>query len=133
MEASNEREDLPTALAEAFYRHARAPRHAGCLENPHGRAKGVGICGDSIELTLRLQGETIVEVGHCPVGCDYTIACASAVSMLAIGKTLEESLQIQPADVERELGGLPEDHLHCARLAVNTLGDAVADAFRHTC
>jgi nitrogen fixation NifU-like protein len=32
--------------------------------------------------------------------------------------------------VENELGGLPEDHKHCARLAVNTLGEAIADHYR---
>jgi nitrogen fixation protein NifU and related proteins len=131
MEISIEKDESPPALGESFFRHARTPFNRGCLEAPHGYAKGVGSCGDSIELTLRLRGETIAEVGHRPVGCDYTVACASAVSILAIGKTLEESLQIQPEDVERELGGLPEDHRHCARLAVNTLGDAVADVFRH--
>jgi len=29
------------------------------------------------------------------------------------------------------LGGLPEDHMHCARLAVNTLGEAIADYYRN--
>jgi nitrogen fixation NifU-like protein len=49
---------------------------------------------------------------------------------LAVGKTLDEALQLQPEDVERELGGLPVDHRHCARLAVNTLGEAIADTYR---
>jgi nitrogen fixation protein NifU and related proteins len=132
MDASSEKEDVQSLLGESFYRHSRAPLNKGCLKNPHGRATGVGSCGDSIELTLRLQGQTIVAVGHCPIGCDFTVACASAASVLAVGKTLEEALQIQPEDVERELGGLPADHRHCARLAINTLGDAVADAVRQT-
>jgi nitrogen fixation NifU-like protein len=81
-------------------------------------------------MTIRLEGETIADIGHRPNGCTYTVACASAVSVLACGRSVEDALQLQPEDVEHELGGLPEDHRHCARLAVNTLGDAIADAYR---
>jgi NifU-like protein involved in Fe-S cluster formation len=49
---------------------------------------------------------------------------------LADGLDLDQALEIQPEDVETELGGLPEDHLHCARLAVNTLGEAIADYYK---
>jgi len=38
-------------------------------------------------------------------------------------------LELEPHDVVTALGGLPEDHLHCARLAVNTLGEAIADYY----
>lgn len=79
---------------------------------------------------MRLADDIIAAIGHIPQGCMYTIACASAVCGLALGKTLDEALLIQPEDVERELGGLPEDHRHCARLAVNTLGEALAEAYR---
>jgi nitrogen fixation protein NifU and related proteins len=120
--------DLP--LSADFDRHARAPLHSGCLENADGRAVGIGSCGDSIEITIRLRGEIITEIGHCPKGCAFTVACASAVSALALGKTLGQALQLQPEDVERELGGLPVDHRHCARLAVNTLGEAIGDTYR---
>ncbi len=103
---------------------------AKCLENADGRAIGVGSCGDSLEITLRLQGETIAEIGYCPKGCHFTVACGRAVSSLALGRTVEQALSLQPEDVEQELGGLPEDHRHCARLAVNTLGEAIADSYR---
>jgi len=115
---------------ESFQRHARFPRHLGLLAAAHGRATGVGSCGDAIEMTIRLDGETIADIGHRPNGCAYTVACASAVSMLAHGRSIDEALRLQPEDVENELGGLPEDHRHCARLAVNTLGEAIADAYR---
>jgi nitrogen fixation NifU-like protein len=40
------------------------------------------------------------------------------------------ALRLQPENVSDELGGLPEDHLHCARLAVNTLGEAIEAHYR---
>jgi nitrogen fixation protein NifU and related proteins len=58
------------------------------------------------------------------------VACASAMSTLATGCSIEQALKLQPEDVANELGGLPADHLHCARLAINTLGEAIAEHYR---
>ena len=85
-----------------------------------------------ITTTLRLDDNNmIIDIGQQPQGCAFTIACASAVSILVVGKTADDALRITPEDVEKELGGLPEDHLHCARLAVNTLGEALESAYRN--
>jgi nitrogen fixation NifU-like protein len=111
-------------------RHVTLPSHQGTIADPSGRAIGVGNCGDSLEVTLRVQGDRISEIRHQPNGCAFTIACASAMSELALGRTLDRALEITPQDIERELGGLPQDHLHCARLAVNTLGEAIAECYR---
>ncbi len=113
-----------------FQKHLKSPFHLGRLKCFDGEALGVGSCGDRLEITLQVEFGTIIDVGYLPYGCDFTIACGSAVSFLAKGKTLEDALLISPEDVERELGGLPEDHRHCARLAVNTLGEAIAEAYR---
>jgi nitrogen fixation NifU-like protein len=117
-------------LDNRFIRHVNVPSNLGTIEPPSGRALGVGQCGDSVEVTLRVAGERIVDIRHQPRGCAFTIACASAMSELARNRTLEQALDISPQDVEAELGGLPKDHLHCARLAVNTLGEAIADCYR---
>ena len=76
---------------------------------------------------MSVENGRIAEIRFIPYGCAYTRSCAGAAATLAEGRTLEEALDIDPAAVEAELGGLPQDHLHCARLAVNTLGEAVAD------
>lgn len=93
-------------------------------------AAGVGSCGDRIHVDLHIEGDILLEVKCIPQGCVYTQACASAMSVLATGRTIDQALKIQPQDVAEELEGLPEDHLHCARLAVNTLGDAIAEYYR---
>jgi len=117
-------------LDNRFIRHANMPSNLGTVEAPSGRALGVGQCGDSMEVTLRVTADRISEIQHSPRGCAFTIACASAMTELARGRTLEQALEITPQEVEAELGGLPQDHLHCARLAVNTLGEAIADCYR---
>jgi nitrogen fixation NifU-like protein len=117
-------------LDDRFIRHVNVPSNLGVIELPSGRALGVGQCGDSVEVTLRVMDQRIADIRCRPRGCAFTIACASAMSELARHRTLEDALEISPQDVEAELGGLPEDHLHCARLAVNTLGEAIADCYR---
>lgn len=122
--------DLMEKVSERFEKHVRFPVSLGAIEDAQGKATGVGSCGDAIEISIHLDGETISAIGHVPNGCAYTIACASAVCSLANGRTVDEALTLSPDDVARELDGLPDDHLHCARLAVNTLGEAVAEAYK---
>ena len=114
-------------VGKNFFSHANEPRNLGSLAAPDGTGNAVGQCGDSITVDLQVDGNVIRDIKVAPKGCLYTRACASAVSELAKGKDLTAALKIEPEDVERVLGGLPEDHLHCARLAVNTLGEAVSD------
>lgn len=111
-------------------RYAQSARNLGMLSSPSGWAKGVGSCGDSLEVTIRVARERIDAIKVLPNGCVYTVACASAMSELAAGMTIERALELGPEDVEKVLEGLPEDHLHCARLAINTLGEAISDYYQ---
>ena len=90
----------------------------------------MGKCGDAIEVSLKIESGAIADIKVCPRGCIYTVVCASVMSELAKGRDLDNALELEPDDVAEALGGLPEDHLHCARLAVNTLGEAIADYYR---
>lgn len=110
--------------------HLRAPHNIGTLEEADGRATGVGSCGDSVQVYLRVSGGTIREIRCSYQGCQYTLACVSAVGKLVHRRTLTQALQLEPEDVVAELGRLPEDHLHCARLAVNTLGEAIDNYYQ---
>jgi nitrogen fixation NifU-like protein len=123
--------DFPTPgeVGEQFLRLARFPKNIGSLDNPSGKGAAVGKCGDSIEVSLRIEREAITEIKVLPRGCVYTLVCASAMSELAKGRHVDHALNLEPLEVATALGGLPEDHLHCARLAVNTLGEAIADYY----
>jgi nitrogen fixation NifU-like protein len=121
---------LPDQVGEQFLRLVRHPENIGALDNPSGKGAALGQCGDSIEVTLRIHSGSIVDIKVLPRGCVYTLACASAMTELAKGKELDHALEIEPRDVATALGGLPEDHMHCARLAVNTLGEAIGDYYK---
>lgn len=118
-------------LSDRFFPHAKSPRNLGVLDRANGQAKGVGACGDSLQIYLRVKDSKIREIRYVPDGCVYTVASGSALTKLAHGKPLNKALEITPQDVATELGGLPEDHMHCAVLAVNTLGEAMEDYYQH--
>ena len=117
-------------LGRIFLFHANTPLNLGILEDPDGSARLVGQCGDAIRIDLKIRGDVIDEIRVLPEGCVFTRVCASVVSELADKKTLDQALEIEPEQVRDILGGLPEDHMHCARLAVNTLGEAIAEVLR---
>ena len=116
--------DIP--VGARFWQYARNPRNLGTCAHSSASATGVGSCGDKVRVDLHIEDNRLVEVKFNPNGCVYTLACASAMSVMAQGRTIDEALQLQPEDVARELEVLPDDHMHCARLAVNTLGEAVS-------
>lgn len=125
-----ENENDPHLLNERFIAHANRPGHMGTLADANGHAKGVGVCGDAIEVFISVKDGKITKIRHAPKGCTYTVACGSAMCHLTCGKTLDDALTITPEDVAKELDGLPEDHMHCAALAVNTLGEAIDDFYQ---
>ena len=51
------------------------------------------------------------------------------VTELAKGKTIPEALKITQQDVLSALGGLPQESVHCALLAADTLRGAIKDYF----
>jgi len=122
---------LPGRVGELFLGHAREPRNLGLLEKPSGQGTAIGQCGDSIDVALRIDRGIITDIKVVPHGCGCTLVCASAMSELAMGRELAQALELDPQEVVAALGGLPEDHMHCARLAVNTLGEAISDYYRN--
>jgi nitrogen fixation NifU-like protein len=72
-------------------------------------------------MTLSIQDGKIKNIEFLTDGCGFTVACANYVARTAKGKTIEETLAIEPDDVDRYFEGLPEENKHCAKLAVMTL------------
>lgn len=110
-----------------FMLHMTDPQNLGALEAPDGQAELTGECGDSVSMHIAVTNNVVETVRIQPNGCAHTLVCSSVVGEMATGRTLEQVLEINPEDVIAYLDCLPADHYHCARLAVNTLGEAVAD------
>lgn len=117
-------------ISHVFLAHAQEPRNMGELTSANGMAVGIGSCGDTLAVQILVTKDVIEEIRCLPNGCIYTVVCASVMSELAKGQRLEDVLKLHPEDIDTLLGGLPHDHLHCARLAVNSLGEAIDDYYR---
>lgn len=100
----------------------------GSLDRPDAQGYFIGSCGDKMQIDLRIVNGRILRAQFIPEGCGVTLACGSMVTKMACARTLEEAQSIRPEDVVAAVGGLPDDHLHCAELAVMTLREAVIDA-----
>lgn len=108
-------------------RSAYRPENMGRLETADGFAVIKGICGDTMEIYLQIDGGVAAKALFNTDGCQSSRACGSAAAALAQGKTIMDILRLSPADVLDKWGSLPQGNLHCAILSINTLHQAVAD------
>lgn len=98
----------------------------GSIDKPDVALAYTGPCGDTLKIYLKLAKNDVIEDAKFQYkGCLGTACCGSALTMLIIGKTIEEARQITAEDVLKELGGLPELEQHCAKLAITTLYKAL--------
>lgn len=121
----NIQESLLEGYSEKFKREFLKPANIGKIEEPDCHVSITGVCGDTIEMSLSIENRRIKDIKFMTDGCGATISCASYVTRTAKGKLIEEARQIKPKDVDRYFGGLPDEHKHCAKLAVITLTAAL--------
>jgi nitrogen fixation NifU-like protein len=113
-------------VIEEFYN----PKNLGLMSEPHACGRVRGWCGDTMEIHLRLNGENVKEASFMTDGCGPTVACGSMLTKMVTGMTLMEAGQVSAQDLIDALDGLPEESIHCAELAVNTLREAIASRLR---
>ncbi len=103
------------------------PRNEGIIMGPDGVGHALGLCGDTMEIYLRLSEGRIVKAAFITDGCGPTVACGSKLTQMVERLSLDEAAAITAEDLTAALDGLPEEHAHCAVLAVDTLRAAIAD------
>ena len=91
------------------------------LEKPDGYGKRTGECGDTVEFYIQIQGDSIQSVCFDTNGCINTNACCNTVAQLVEGKSINQSWEVTPDAIVNYLETLPQDHFHCAELAVGAL------------
>jgi NifU-like protein involved in Fe-S cluster formation len=80
-------------------------------------------------LEIRVQAERITEIVFKAKGCVPAMACASAVTELVKGKSIEEASAITKEDVRAAVDGVPPASGHALDLAVEAV-QAVLTRFR---
>ena len=108
--------------------HFENPRNVGVIENPDGVGKqGNPVCGDVMELSIKVKDDIIEDIKFRTYGCCAAIATSSMVTELVKGKPLDEAEQISKQTVAEALDGLPPVKMHCSNLAADALQDAIRD------
>jgi len=96
------------------------------IENPDGYGKvGNPVCGDLMEIFIKVKDDRIDEIKFRTFGCGSAIAVSSMVTEMAKGKTLDEAMLITRKDVADELDGLPPQKMHCSNLGEDALHAAI--------
>ena len=113
---------------EKVMEHFMNPRNVGEIEDPDGVGEiGNPVCGDMMTFYIKVKDNRLEDVKFKTFGCGAAIAVSSMVSEMAIGKTLEEAMEITPQLVADELEGLPKNKFHCSNLGAQALHKAIEE------
>ena len=84
--------DLNELYQEVILDHNKRPRNFQVLEPASHHAEGYNpLCGDRLTLYLRVQGETIEDIGFQGSGCAISRASASLMTDAVKGRSVEEA------------------------------------------
>ena len=110
--------------------HFTNPRNVGVIENADGVGKvGNPVCGDMMEMSIKIDGELISDVKFRTFGCGAAIATSSMATELIVGKSIDEALKLTNRAIAEALDGLPPVKMHCSVLAADALKMALADYY----
>jgi nitrogen fixation protein NifU and related proteins len=100
--------------------HFQNPRNAGDVVGADAVAEMENpVCGDVLRLSVKINSGRIAEIRFKAKGCVPTIACASALTDLARGKTVNEARTLDRALLIAAVGDLPQASTHAAQLALD--------------
>jgi len=68
-----------------------------------------------------MSDHRIAEIRFLAKGCVPAMACASLLTELVQGKTLEEAKKLSREELVTAIGGLPEASTHASHLAIDAL------------
>ena len=135
MENDKPKDDVYNMLSESGYadkaiKYFQDQDNLGVIEGADHCTDLTGPCGDTMKITMNVKGDRIEDAKIQVMGCPGAVASGSAAMALAKGKTLEEAELLTLDELYGELEKMPEQKVHCARLAIKTLQKAVAQ-YRH--
>jgi nitrogen fixation NifU-like protein len=135
---------LDDLYREVILDHHRSPRNRRRLGAATVAQRGTNpLCGDEVEVEVRIEGDRVVELGFQGRGCSISQASASMMSEALVGRTLGEVGETVEAFKRMLTGdGAPDEdrlgdlealagvrrfpvRVKCATLAWHALGEAL--------
>jgi nitrogen fixation NifU-like protein len=118
---------------EMILDHNRKPRNFREMANADRRVEGRNpLCGDSLTLWVKLDGDSITDVSFTGQGCAISKASASLMTSVVKGKTRAQAEQIFERFHKLVLGELPESE-HAALGTLRALGGVSRFPLRVKC
>ena len=116
--------------SERVMDHFTNPRNVGEMKDADGVGTvGNAKCGDIMQMFIKVENDTIVDVSFKTFGCGAAIATSSMATELIKGKPIEEALQLTNAAVVEALEGLPPVKVHCSVLAEEAIKAAIQNYY----
>lgn len=111
---------------EKVMEHFMNPKNAGDMENPDAIGSfGSPVCGDMMEISLKIDNGVITDAKFKTFGCGSAIASSSIATEMIKGLTLEDALTLTNQNFVDELGGLPDPKIHCSLLSEQAIKLAI--------
>lgn len=103
------------------------PKYRGKLENSDAHGRITGTCGDTMEIFLKIEKDSVKDASYLTDGCGTSNVCCSFAAEMTIGKNLEILPEITGKSILKKLGDVPKDEQHCAFLAASAVQEAIDD------
>lgn len=114
------------SYSEKVLEHFEHPRNVGDLPAPDAEVRlEHPVCGDIMNLAVKLSGGRIDQVRYRTRGCVASIAAGSCLTEMILGKSLAEAASLQREQLLEALGGLPNASVHATHLAMDALSQVL--------
>ena len=110
-----------SGYADRAIQYFQGKENFGVLDDADQITDLTGPCGDTMKISLKMDGDRINDAKIQVMGCPGAVASGCALVGLAKGKTLQEAGDIDLDALYEELEKMPKQKVHCARLAIKTL------------
>ena len=114
------------SYTEKVLDHFEHPRNVGELSAADAEVRlEHPVCGDIMNLAVKLADGRIDQVRYRTRGCVASIAAGSCLTEMIQGKSLAEVSSLNREQLLEALGGLPNASIHVTHLAMDALAQVL--------
>ena len=108
--------------SEKVLDHFQRPRNVGEIDGADAKVRVENpVCGDIMDLAVKVSGDHIAEVRFRAKGCVPAIAAGSCLTEMIKGRSLLDAQAIKREQIVEALDGLPPASTHASHLAMDAL------------
>jgi nitrogen fixation NifU-like protein len=114
------------AYSEKVLEHFEHPKNVGDLPAADAEVRlEHPVCGDIMNLAVKLFDGRIDQVRYRTRGCVASIAAGSCLTEMMQGRSLAEASELKREHLIEALGGLPTASVHATHLAIDALAQVL--------